>query len=149
MRVVFLKDVKGKGKKGEIKNVADGYAHNFLLKNKLAVEANAAAISALEGQKKKSEKEAAEELAEAKKLKDVIEQLTVELKAKSGADGRLFGSVTTKQVAAQLEKSHSIKLDKRKMELDDAIRTLGYTNIPVKLHQEVVATLKVHVTEEA
>ncbi|SES41001.1 50S ribosomal protein L9 [Psychrobacillus sp. OK032] len=149
MKVVFLKDVKGKGKKGEIKNVADGYAHNFLLKNKLAVEANTAAISALEGQKKKSEKEAAEELAEAKKLKEVLEQLTVELKAKSGSDGRLFGSVTTKQIAAQLEKSHSIKLDKRKMELDDAIRALGFTNVPVKLHHEVVATLKVQVTEEA
>ncbi|MCM3359725.1 MULTISPECIES: 50S ribosomal protein L9 [unclassified Psychrobacillus] len=149
MKVVFLKDVKGKGKKGEIKNVADGYAHNYLLKNKLAVEANSAAISALEGQKKKSEKEAAEELAEAKKLKETLEQLTVELKAKSGNDGRLFGSVTTKQIAAQLEKTNGIKIDKRKMELDDAIRALGYTNVPVKLHQEVVATLKVHVSEEA
>ena len=149
MKVVFLKDVKGKGKKGEIKNVADGYAHNYLLKNKLAVEANSAAISALEGQKKKSEKEAAEELAEAKKLKETLEQLTVELKAKSGNDGRLFGSVTTKQIAAQLEKTNGIKIDKLKMELDDAIRALGYTNVPVKLHQEVVATLKVHVSEEA
>lgn len=149
MKVVFLKDVKGKGKKGEIKNVADGYAHNFLLKNNLAVEANAAAISALEGQKKKSEKEAAEELEEAKKLKAALEQLTVELKAKSGNDGRLFGSVTTKQIAAQLEKSHGIKLDKRKMELNEAIRALGFTNVPVKLHHEVVATLKVHVTVEA
>ena len=149
MKVVFLKDVKGKGKKGEIKNVADGYAHNFLLKNNLALEANAAAISALEGQKKKNEKEAAEELAEAKKLKDVLEQLTVELKAKSGSDGRLFGSITTKQIAAQLEKTNGIKIDKRKMELDDAIRALGYTNIPVKLHHDVVAVLKVHVTEEA
>ena len=149
MKLAFLKDVKGKGKKCEIKNVADGYAHNYLLKNKLAVEANSAAISALEGQKKKSEKEAAEELAEAKKLKETLEQLTVELKAKSGSDGRLFGSVTTKQIAAQLEKTNGIKIDKRKMELDDAIRALGYTNVPVKLHQEVVATLKVHVSEEA
>ena len=149
MKVVFLKDVKGKGKKGEIKNVADGYAHNFLLKNNLALEANAAAISALEGQKKKNEKEAAEELAEAKKLKEILEQLTVELKAKSGNDGRLFGSITTKQIAAQLEKTNGIKIDKRKMELDDAIRALGYTNVPVKLHHEVIATLKVHVTEEA
>ena len=78
-----------------------------------------------------------------------MEQLTVELKAKSGNDGRLFGSVTTKQIAAQLEKTHGIKIDKRKMELDDAIRALGYTNVPVKLHQEVVATLNVHVSEEA
>ena len=149
MKVVFLQDVKGKGKKGEIKNVADGYAHNFLLKNKLAVEATPSALSALEGQKKKTEKEAAEELAAAKQLKEKLEQLTVELKAKSGNDGRLFGSVTTKQIAAQLEKSHGIKIDKRKMELEDAIRTLGYTNVPVKLHHEVVATLKVHVSEEA
>ena len=73
MKVVFLKDVKGKGKKGEIKNVADGYAHNFLLKNNLALEANRHNLSALEGQKKKNEKEAAEELAEAKKLKDELE----------------------------------------------------------------------------
>ncbi|AYC28398.1 50S ribosomal protein L9 [Paenisporosarcina cavernae] len=149
MKVIFLKDVKGKGKKGEIKNVADGYANNFLLKNNLAVEANQAAISALDGQKKKQDKEAAQELADAKKLKEELEKITVELKAKSGDDGRLFGSITTKQIADELHKSTGIKLDKRKMHLDDAIRALGYTNVPVKLHHDVVATLKVHVTEEA
>ncbi|ETP66994.1 50S ribosomal protein L9 [Planococcus glaciei] len=149
MRVVFLKDVKGKGKKGEVKNVADGYAHNFLLKNNLAKEADQAAISQLAGQKKKQEKEAAQELEDAKALKEKLESLTIELKAKSGEGGRLFGSITTKQVATALEKAHGIKLDKRKMELDDAIRALGYTNVPVKLHQDVTATLKVHVTEEA
>lgn len=148
MKVVFLKDVKGKGKKGEIKNVADGYAHNFLLKNGWAVEATAATLSAVEGQKKLTEKQIAQELADAQALKEKLEALTVELKAKSGADGRLFGSVTTKQVATALEKTHGYKIDKRKMELDDAIRTLGYTNVPVKLHQDVTATLKVHVTEE-
>ncbi len=149
MKVIFLKDVKGKGKKGDIKNVADGYAHNFLLKNNLAIEANQAAISKLDGQKKKEQKEADQELQEAKQLKETLEGLTIELTAKSGADGRLFGSITTKQVATALEKKHSIKLDKRKMELDDAIRALGYTNIPVKLHHDVTATLRVHVTEEA
>ncbi|QKX50328.1 large subunit ribosomal protein L9 [Planococcus glaciei] len=149
MRVIFLKDVKGKGKKGEVKNVADGYAHNFLLKNNLAKEADQAAISQLAGQKKKQEKEAAQELEDAKALKEKLESLTIELKAKSGEGGRLFGSITTKQVATALEKAHGIKLDKRKMELDDAIRALGYTNVPVKLHQDVTATLKVHVTEEA
>ena len=147
MKVVFLKDVKGKGKKGEVKNVADGYAHNFLLKNKLAVEVNAAALSALEGQKKKSEKEAAQELADAQQLKETIEQLTVELKAKSGNDGRLFGSITTKQIAEELNKQYGIKIDKRKMELEDAIRSLGTTKVPVKLHTEVVATLTVQVKE--
>lgn len=148
MKVVFLKDVKGKGKKGEIKNVADGYAHNFLIKNGFAVEATSAALSAVEGQKKLTEKQAAQELADAKVFKEKLEAVTVELKAKSGADGRLFGSVTTKQIATALEKVHGMKVDKRKMELDDAIRTLGYTNVPVKLHQDVTATLKVHVTEE-
>ena len=149
MKVIFLKDVKGKGKKGEVKNVADGYAHNFLLKNNFAIEANTATVSKLDGQKKKEQKEAAAELEEAQKLKATLEALTIELTAKSGEGGRLFGSITTKQVAKELEKAHGIKLDKRKMELDDAIRALGYTNVPVKVHQEVVATLRVHVTEEA
>ena len=149
MKVIFLKDVKGKGKKGDIKNVADGYAHNFLLKNNLAIEADQAAISKLAGQKKKEEKEAQSELEEAQQLKAKLESLTIELTAKSGEGGRLFGSITTKQVAKELEKSHGIKLDKRKMELDDAIRALGYTNVPVKLHHDVTALLKVHVTEEA
>lgn len=148
MKVIFLKDVKGRGKKGEIKNVADGYANNFLLKNNLAIEANQATISALEGQKRKEDKQVEQVYEDAKELKDKLEQLTVELTAKSGERGRLFGSISTKQVAEQLYKATGIKIDKRKMELDDAIRALGYTDIPVKLHQDVTATLKVHVLEE-
>jgi large subunit ribosomal protein L9 len=147
MKVIFLKDVKGKGKKGEVKNVADGYAHNFLIKQGLATEANNANISSLDAQKKKEEKAAAQELEEAKKLKEVLDKITVELKAKAGEGGRLFGSITTKQVAEELQKKHGIKIDKRKMELDDAIRTLGHTKVPVKLHHEVTATLTVSVTE--
>ncbi|MDQ0228137.1 50S ribosomal protein L9 [Metabacillus niabensis] len=148
MKVIFLKDVKGKGKKGEVKNVADGYAQNFLIKQGLAVEATNANVSSLNAQKKKQEKEAIEELEQMKKLKTVLEELTVELKAKSGEGGRLFGSITSKQIADELKKSHNIKLDKRKIELPDAIRSLGYTNVPVKLHPEVSATVKVHVTEQ-
>src|SRR3954453_10555172 len=147
MKVIFLKDVKGKGKKGEVKNVADGYANNFLIKQGLAIEASNANISSLDAQKKKEEKMAAQELAEAKKLKEVLDKITVELKAKAGEGGRLFGSITTKQVAEELQKKHSIKIDKRKMELDDAIRTLGHTKVPVKLHHEVIASLDVHVKE--
>nr|WP_106782028.1 50S ribosomal protein L9 [Lysinibacillus timonensis] len=148
MKVVFLKDVKGKGKKGEIKNVADGYAQNFLIKNGYAVEATNQALSQLEGQKKLEEKNAAAELQAAKDLKEKLEQLTVEVKAKSGEGGRLFGSISTKQIADALQKAHGIKIDKRKME-SEGIRSLGFTNVPVKLHNEVKATLKVHVTEEA
>ncbi|MFB3163761.1 50S ribosomal protein L9 [Neobacillus sp. 179-C4.2 HS] len=147
MKVIFLKDVKGKGKKGEVKNVADGYAHNFLIKQGLAIEASNANISTLEGQKKKEDKRAAEELAEAKKLGEQLEKITVELSAKAGEGGRLFGSITTKQIAEELQKKHGIKIDKRKMELADAIRTLGHTKVPVKLHHEVVSTLTVHVKE--
>ncbi len=147
MKVIFLKDVKGKGKKGEIKNVADGYAQNFLLKQGLAVEANNANISSLDAQKKKQDKAAAEELAEAKKLKEQLDKITVELTAKAGEGGRLFGSITTKQIAEELQKKYSIKIDKRKMELADAIRTLGHTKVPVKLYHEVTATLTVSVKE--
>ena len=149
MKVIFLQDVKGKGKKGEVKNVADGYAHNFLIKKGLAVEATSSNISALEGQKKKEKKEAAEELKSAKELKKQLEEITVELSAKSGEGGRLFGSVTSKQIADALQKGHQLKVDKRKIELNDAIRSLGYTNVPVKLHPEVQATLKVHVKEQS
>ncbi|KKB37446.1 50S ribosomal protein L9 [Bacillus thermotolerans] len=148
MKVIFLKDVKGKGKKGEVKNVADGYAHNFLIKNGYAVEATPGNKKTLDVQKKKEAELAQQELEEAKKLKETLEQLTVEVKAKSGEGGRLFGSVTTKQVAEELKKTHNIKIDKRKMDLPDGIRALGYTNVPVKLHNEVSATLKVHVVEE-
>ncbi|USK75078.1 50S ribosomal protein L9 [Peribacillus frigoritolerans] len=147
MKVIFLKDVKGKGKKGEVKNVADGYAHNFLLKQGLAVEANNSNVKTLEAQKNKEESLAAEELQQAEELKVQLEKLTVELSAKAGEGGRLFGSITTKQIASELQKKHGIKVDKRKMELVEGIRTLGHTKLPVKLHPEVTATLTVHVKE--
>lgn len=148
MKVIFLKDVKGKGKKGEVKNVADGYAHNFLLKQGLAVEATTANVKTLDSQKRKEEKDAQIELENNQKLKATLEALTVQLKAKSGEGGRLFGSITSKQIADELQKVHGIKVDKRKFEMNDAIRALGHTNVPVKLHPQVTATLKVHVIEQ-
>ncbi|MGK0552718.1 50S ribosomal protein L9 [Enterococcus faecalis] len=150
MRVIFLADVKGKGKKGDIKEVPTGYAQNYLIKNGLAKEANKSSISALAGQKKAQEKQEAELLAEAKKMQSFLEQedTVVAIKAKAGEDGRLFGSIPSKQIAEALKKQYQVKLDKRKIELNNPIRTLGYTNIPVKLHHEVTATIKVHVVEE-
>ena len=147
MKVVFLKDVKGTAKKGEIKEVAEGYGRNFLIKNGYAKEANNQALSELEGQKRLAEKNAAAELQAAKDLKEQIEKLEVTVKAKAGEGGRLFGAVSTKQVVEALQKQHNIKLDKRKME-SEGIRSLGYSNIPVKLHHDVKATLKVHVIGE-
>ncbi|MFC0015378.1 MULTISPECIES: 50S ribosomal protein L9 [Allobacillus] len=148
MKVIFTKDVKGKGKKGEVKDVAIGYANNYLLKNNLAVEATPGNLKQLEAKKEKQKEQAKQELEEAKKLKETVENLTVELSAKSGDAGRLFGSITSKQIAEELKKTHQIKVDKRKIELDDPIRSLGYTNVPVKLHQDVTATLRVHVVEQ-
>ncbi|WP_010677412.1 50S ribosomal protein L9 [Bacillus timonensis] len=148
MKVIFLKDVKGKGKKGDVKNVSDGYAHNFLLKQNLAIEATPANMKTLEAKKNKESKEAAEELTQSKQLKDKLEALTVELQAKAGEGGRLFGSVTSKQIADALLKKYDIKIDKRKFDLPDGIRALGYTNVSVKLHPEVTATVKVHVKEQ-
>ena len=150
MKVIFLQDVKGKGKKGDVKEVPNGYAQNFLLKNNLAKEANKCSISQLAGQKKAQEKQEAEILEEAKELKGFLEkeETVVELKAKAGEDGRLFGSIPSKQIAEGLNKQYKVKLDKRKIELNNPIRTLGYTNVPVKLHHEVTATIKVHVVAE-
>lgn len=149
MKVIFLKDVKGKGNKGDVKDVSVGYAQNFLLKNNFAIEATPGNLSKLKGQQKRVEKNEAEELVEAKVLKDEIEKVTVEMKAKSGEGGRLFGSITSKQIAEELNKENGIKVDRRRMDLPEPIRSLGYTNIPIKIHQEVTATLKVHVIEES
>ncbi|UOR10788.1 50S ribosomal protein L9 [Halobacillus amylolyticus] len=145
MKVIFKADVKGKGKKGEIKNVSDGYARNYLLKNNLAVEATGGNLKAQKAKDAKQDQLAEEEEKEAGLLKQQLADIEVKLTAKSGDSGRLFGSVTSKQIAEELKKSHNIKIDKRKIELDEPIRTLGYTNVPVKLHQEVTGTIRVHI----
>ena len=150
MKVIFLQDVKGKGEKGEVKEVAVGYAQNFLLKKGLAVEATPQAMSELRGKTNAKNKEDAEILAEAEKLKEIIEaeEFEVIIKSKAGEDSRLFGSIPSKQIADALEKQHNIKVDKRKMDLKQPIKALGYTNVPTKLHKDVVAKLRVHVIAE-
>lgn len=150
MKVIFLADVKGKGKKGDIKDVADGYAHNFLLKNNLAKEATSASVSELKGKIKADEKKEEEILQESKKVKEFLEkeENAIEIKSKAADDGRLFGSVTTKQIAAAAEKQLNIKLDKRKIELPVPIRSLASMKIDVKIHPEVVATITVRVVPE-
>lgn len=150
MKVIFLQDVKGKGKKGEVKEVPTGYAKNFLIKGGYAQEANKGSISALAGQKKAQDKHEAEILTEAEKMQEFLEkeETVVELRAKAGEDERLFGAVTSKQIAEALNKQYKVKLDKRKLELSQPIRSLGFTKIPVKLHHEVTAVIKVRVVEE-
>lgn len=150
MKVIFLEDVRGKGKRGEVKEVPDGYAQNFLIKNGKAKVASKAATSQLKGQQKAEEKREEEELEESKQLKAKLEddKTVVELKAKAGTDGRLFGSIPSKQIATALEKQYGVKLDKRKIKLSEPIKVAGYTNVPVKLHTDVTAKIRVHVSEK-
>ncbi|KRL38331.1 50S ribosomal protein L9 [Liquorilactobacillus uvarum] len=149
MKVIFVQDVRGKGKRGEVKDIPDGYA-NFLMKANKAKAATAQAMSQLKAQQRAEEKKDAEILAEAKVLKEKLEsgKMVVELKAKAGEDGRLFGSITSKQVAQALVKQYGLKIDKRKMDLPEPIKVLGYTNIPVKLHTKVSAKIRVHIAEK-
>lgn len=147
MKVIFLKDVKGKGKKGEVKEVSTGYANNYLLKNKLAEEATPGNMKKLKAKQAKVAEQEKEEKQEAENLKTKLAELTVAVKAKAGEDGRLFGSITSKQIAEVLKKEHKIEVDRRKIELKDPIRTLGHTKVPVKLHHEVTGTITVHVQE--
>lgn len=148
MKVIFQQDVKGKGKKGEIKEVAEGYARNFLIPRGLAVPASSGNIKTLQHQQKKEEERKLQEKEQAEQLAKKLETLTVKIPAKSGEGGKLFGSVTSKQVSESLKKQHKITVDKRKIEMDEPIRTLGVTRVPVKLHPDVSATLNVHVVEE-
>lgn len=150
MKVIFLKDVKGKGKKGDLKNVADGYAHNFLIKNGLAKEATPANLSELKGKVKAEEKKNEEILEDARKLKGFLEkeENSIEIQAKAAEDGRLFGSITTKQIASAAQKQLNVKLDKRKIDLNVPIRTITSMKIDVKIHPEVTATITVNVLPE-
>lgn len=147
MKVIFQQDVKGKGKKGEIKEVAEGYARNYLIPKGLAIPASTGNIKTLQAQEKSEQKRKDQEKQKAEELARKIEQLTVKIPAKAGDGGKLFGAVTSKQIAEALDKQ-KIKVDKRKIELDEPIRSLGITQVPIKIHTEVTAALKVHVIEE-
>lgn len=150
MKIIFLEDVRGKGKRGEVKEVPDGYAQNFLIKNGKAKAATRQAMSQLKGQQRAEKKREEEKVDEAKAVKTKLEddKTVVELTAKAGTDGRLFGSIPSKQIASALEKQYGIKIDKRKIELNEPIKVAGYTNVPVKLHTEVSARIRVHVSEK-
>ncbi|HZG57298.1 50S ribosomal protein L9 [Paenibacillus sp.] len=146
MKVIFLQDVKSQGKKGEIKEVSEGYASNFLIPRGLAKPASEGNVKTLENQKQAELRRKEQEKIDAQQLGKKLEEMTVVLTSKAGEGGRLFGSITNKQVAEALEKMN-VKLDKRKIVMDEPIRTLGVTQVPVKLHPEVTATLKVQVKE--
>lgn len=148
MKVIFTADVKGSGKKGEVKEVSDGYARNYLIGKGLAVEATPANMSKLEGQKASEQHKAdvakAQALEAAQKLKDK----SITIKAKAGAEGRLFGAVTAGHVAEALEEQHGVKAEKKKISLSSEIKAFGTYTAEVKLYQGVSAKVAVHVIEE-
>lgn len=148
MKVILLKDVKGQGEKGDVVDVSVGYAQNFLLKNNLAEKATKGNLQELKAKQRSAEQAEEREKQEAEEMKEALKNITVEIFAKAGEAGRLFGSITNKQIAEVLKKDHGQKVDRRKIELDQPIRTLGQTNVPVKLHTDVTGTIKVNVTEK-
>ena len=148
MKVILLEDVKSLGKKGEIVNVSDGYARNFVLPKKLGLEATSKNLNDLKLQKANEEKVAKQILDDAKEHAAKVEAGKVEVKIKVGEGGRTFGSVSTKEIAAAVKEQMGYDIDKKKIQLKDAIKALGTLVVPVKLHPKVTAELKVIVTEE-
>ena len=146
MKVILLEDVKSLGKKGQLVEVNAGYARNFILPKKLGIEATSKNINDLKLQKAHEDKVAAEQLAAAKVLAEELKNKSVELKMKVGEGGRTFGAISTKEIAAEAQLGY--ELDKKKISVDEPIKSLGVHNVKIKLHPKVTADLKVKVTEK-
>jgi len=149
MKVILLQDVQGTGKKGEIKEVKDGYARNCLIKQKLAVEATNANMNILEGQQAHAQHKIDTEIANAKKIAETIEGKTFSTAVKAGANGKLFGSVTGKDISKMIKDAHGLDVDKKKIVLKNEIKTFGTFEAEARLYNGVTAKFKVQVTEQA
>lgn len=146
MIVILLKDVKGTGKAGEVVKVSDGYARNLLIPKGMATEASDGNIRNLEKQKALIEEKRVQEQKKAQELADKLSGLTVQIVSKSGEGGRLFGSITSKDIADALQEQHKIEIDKRKFVMESPIKQTGEAEVLIKLYQEISAKLKVNVT---
>lgn len=149
MKVILQQDVKGQGKKGQLVEVSDGYARNFLLPRKLAVEASADAMNTMRLQEKAKQAKMAAEKAEAEAMVEKLKSAQVKLSARSGAGGKLFGSITSKEIAEGLKAQYGIELNKSKIVQDEPIKTFGAFQLKVKLGYEVVGTVYVQVVDNA
>ena len=147
MKVILTQDVKGKGKKGQMIEVSDGYARNFMLPRKLAIEATPDAVNTMKMNDKAKAEQMAREKAQAQEFAEKLKDITVELKAKSGNGGRLFGSITSQEVSDALKKQAGISVDKKKIVQDEPIKSFGTFSLKAKLGYEIVATITVHVSE--
>lgn len=148
MKVVLTQDVKAQGKKGQLIDVSDGYARNFLLPKGLAIIADNKALNEIKGREEAEKHKAAVELQNAKDTAAKLEGVTVVFSNQSGADGRLYGSITSKDLAEALKAQHGISVDKRKIQLDDALKTFGAHTVNVKLHTEVLGKINVRIDEK-
>ena len=147
MKVILLEDVKALGKKGQVVEVTDGYGKNFILKKKLGVEANGANMNDLKLQKAQNEKLAKEQLEAAKAMAASLEEMSVTLSIKAGEGGKAFGSVSSKEIASAYKEQNGVEIDKKKIQLPEAIKTFGTHEVPVKLHPQVTGMLRVKVVE--
>ena len=147
MKVVLLADIKGVGKKDEVKEVSDGYARNFLFKKKLAIEADSKALNEIKNKEASRQHKIEVEKAQANELAAKLKETTVKIVAQAGADGKLYGSVTSKDVAEKLEKDHGIVIDKRKLTLSEPIKAYGTYTADVKLYADIAGKVTIKVTE--
>ncbi len=148
MKVILLADTKNVGKKGEVKNVSDGYANNFLIPKGIAVEANQQNIKALEKQQAEDAKKRATDMASAEVLKARLAEINLKLTTKAGEGGKVFGSITSKDISDALKEQFEIEIDKKKIVLDGSIKQVGEYNITAKLYQEINGVFKVSVIGE-
>lgn len=147
MKVILLEDVRGSGEKGDVVEVSDGYARNYLIPRGIAMEASTANLNELKNRERAEQKRKEAAAAEAKEMADKLSQVTVVIKAKSGESGKLFGSVTNQEIGSELQKQHNLHVDRKKIVLDEPIREIGEMELDVRLHPGIVGKLKVKVEE--
>lgn len=147
MQVILLEDVKSLGKKGQLVEVSDGYGTNFLLPKKKAISATKSNVNELKLKEKSEEHKREMELQAAQELGEKLKNINIKIAAKLGDNGKLFGSITNKEIANELEKQYNIKVDKKKIVLDDTIKSLGSYKVNVKLHSKVTSQLKIEIVE--
>ena len=149
MKVILKADIKGVGKKDQVINASDGYARNFLFPKNLAVEANAENMSKLKAKQGSNAFKKSQEKEEAQKIADKLSKILMKVQVKAGENGKIFGGVSSKEIAENLEKQYNIKVDKKKIDLKETIKTLGMFTIEIKLYEGVVGKLKIDVISKA
>ena len=148
MKVILKENIKGVGKKDQVINASDGYARNYLFPKNLAVEANDKNMSELKAKQQSNQYKKDQEKAKAQDIANTLKDIILEIKVKAGENGKIFGGVSAKEIADQLEKKHKIKIDKKKVEIKEPIKVLGTTQVTIKLYEGVIGKLKVKVEAE-